>query len=104
MRSFANAASRMRAAVARVDEDSNPMDNEGPGVLSSPTAAALGEPGGMDSRILVNLARCGDDSSMENVEGVNDSGTNIETTGVSNGLDVLPNGLVVPNGEPMSGP
>ena len=104
MRSFANAASRMGVVVARVDDDGNPMDNEGPGILNSPTAAALGEPGGMDSCILVNLARCGDDSSMENVEGVNDSGIDIETTGVSDGLDVLPDGLVVPNGEPMSGP
>ena len=80
MRSFADAASRMGAVVARVDEDSNPMDKEGPGVLSSPTAAALGEPGGVDSGILVNLARCRDDSSMKKIEGVNDSGANIETT------------------------
>ena len=104
MRSFANAASRMRAVVAGVNGNSNPMYNEGPSVLSNTTTAALGEPGGVDSRIFVNLTRCEGDGSVKSIEGVEDPGTNIETTGVSNRLNVLPNGLVIPNGEPVSGP
>ena len=41
---------------------------------------------------------------MESVEGVNDSGIDIETTRVSDELDILPDGLVVPNGKPMPDP
>jgi hypothetical protein len=94
----------MGVVVAKVDDDGNPMDNECPGILNSPTAAAFGEPGGMDTCIPVNLTRCGGDGSMESVEGVNDSGIDIETTRVSDELDILPDGLVVPNGKPMPDP
>ena len=104
MRGLANAASRVRTVVAGINDDSNPMDNEGPSVLSTPMTAALGEPGGVDSRIFINLTRCGYDSSMESIEGVDDPGTDIKAAGVSDCLNVLPNRLVIPNGEPVSHP
>ncbi len=94
----------MRVVVAKVGDGGNPMDDKCPGILNCPTAAALGEPGGMDTCIPVNLTRCGGDGSMESVEGVNDSGIDIETTRVSDELDILPDGLVVPNGKPMPDP
>ena len=104
MRGLANAASRVRTAVTGVNDDSNPMDNEGPSVLSNATTAALGEPGGVDPRIFVNLTRCEGDGSMESIEGVDDPGTDIKAAGVSDCLNVLPNRLVIPNGEPVSHP
>jgi len=104
VRSFANAASGMRVVVAKVGDGGNPMDDECPGILNSPTAAALGEPGGVDTCIPVNLTRCRSDGSMKSVEGVNDSGIDIEAARVADELNILPDGLVVSNGKPMPDP
>ena len=104
MRGLADAASRVGTVVAGINDDGNPMDDEDPCVLSSATTAALGEPSGMDPRILVDLTRCRGDGSVKSIEGVDDPSTNIEAAGVSDCLNVLPNRLVIPDGEPVSGP
>ena len=55
MRGLANAASRVGTVVAGVYDDGDPMQDEDPSVLSSASTAALGEPSGVDPRILVDL-------------------------------------------------
>ena len=104
MRGLANAASRVGTVVAGVNDDGGPMDDEDPSVLGSATTAALGEPSGVDPRILVNLTRCGGDGSVKSIEGVEDPNTDIEAAGVSDCLNVLTDRLVIPDGEPVSGP
>jgi hypothetical protein len=104
MRGLANAASRVGTVVAGVNDDGDPMDDEDPSVLGSATTAALGEPSGVDPRILVDLTRCEGDGSVKSIEGVEDPNTDIEAAGVTDCLNVLTDRLVIPDSKPVSGP
>ena len=104
MRGLADAASRVRTVVAGINDDGNSMDDEDPCVLSSATTAALGEPSGMDPRILVDLTRCRGEGSVKSIEGVEDPNTDVETMGVTNCLNVISDRLVIPDSKPVSGP
>jgi len=104
MRGLADAAGRVRAVVAGINDDGNLMDDENPCVLSSSTTAALGEPSGMNPRILVNLTRCRGEGSVKGIESVEDPSTDVETVGVTKCLNVISDRIVIPDSKPMSGP
>ena len=104
MRGLADAASRVGTVVAGINDDGNLMDDEDPCVLSSSTTAALGEPSGMNPRILVSLTRCRGEGSAKGIESVEDPSTDVETMGVTKCLNVISDRIVIPDSKPMSGP
>ena len=104
MRSLANATSRVGTMVAGIDDDGNLMDDEDPFVLSSSTTTTLGEPSGMDPRVLISLTGGRGEGTLKGIKRVKDPSTDVETMGVTKYLNVISNGVEIPDSKPMSGP
>ena len=98
MRCLPNTASRVGAMVASVRNDGNLMDGEDPLILSSGTTTALSKPGGMDSCVLVSLTGSSGKSTLKDVLAVDNASAYIETMGVAEKSNKIPDGSEITKG------
>ena len=98
VRSLTDAASRMGPVVASVSNDSDLMDGEDPLIPSGGTTPALSKPGGMDSCVLVSLTGSSGKSTLKDVLAVNNASAYIETMGVAEKSNKVPDGSEITKG------
>ena len=104
MRSLTDTASRMRAVVAGVSDESNLMDGENPRIFKRGTTATLSKPSSMSPASFIELAGGSRKGTVKSVLATNDTSGYIEAMGVTKETDKILDGGEITKGKPVSGP
>ena len=104
VRSLTDTASRMRAVVASVSDESDLMDGENPLIPKRGTTATLGKPRSMNPASFIELAGGSGESTVKGVLTTNDTSGYIEAMGVTKKTDKVLDGGEITKGKSVSGP